>query len=77
LPSPPDAKLIRSYHASHFAFLARALQESIKICVQIEREGFMCIQIMMPVSEGVDMGGHSGILEFKVRSRTGVVRLTS
>lgn len=26
----------------------------------------MCIQIMMPVSEGVDMGGHSGILEFKV-----------
>jgi len=26
----------------------------------------MCIQIMMPVSEGVDMGSHSGILEFKV-----------
>jgi hypothetical protein len=26
----------------------------------------MCIQIMMPVGEGVDMGGHSGILEFKV-----------
>jgi hypothetical protein len=29
----------------------------------------MCIQIMMPVSEGVDMGGHSGILEFKVSFR--------
>jgi cell cycle checkpoint protein len=58
-----------SYHASHFAFLARALQESIKICVQIEREGFMCIQVMMPVNEGVDMGNHSGILEFKVSSR--------
>lgn len=56
-----------SYHASHFAFLARALQQSIKICVQIEREGFMCIQIMMPVGEGVDMGNHSGILEFKAR----------
>jgi len=28
----------------------------------------MCIQIMMPVSEGVDMGSHSGILEFKVSS---------
>jgi hypothetical protein len=26
----------------------------------------MCIQIMMPVNEGVDMGSHSGILEFKV-----------
>lgn len=26
----------------------------------------MCTQIMMPVSEGVDMGSHSGILEFKV-----------
>ena len=32
----------------------------------MEREGFMCIQIMMPVNEGVDMGSHSGILEFKV-----------
>lgn len=64
-----DIELNCSYHASHFAFLARALQESIKICVQIEREGFMCIQIMMPVNEGVDLGGHSGILEFKVSSR--------
>ena len=26
----------------------------------------MCTQIMMPVSEVVDMGSHSGILEFKV-----------
>lgn len=55
-----------SYHAQHFAFLGRALQQSIKICVQIEHEGFMCIQIMMPVGEGVELGAHSGILEFKV-----------
>lgn len=58
----------RSYHAQHFAFLGRALQQSIKICVQIEHEGFMCIQIMMPVGEGVELGAHSGILEFKVSS---------
>lgn len=57
----------RRYHAQHFAFLGRALQQSIKICVQIEHEGFMCIQIMMPVGEGIELGAHSGILEFKVR----------
>lgn len=32
----------------------------------IETDGFLCIQIMMPVQEGIPMGSHSGILEFKV-----------
>ncbi|ORX33853.1 Rad1/Rec1/Rad17 [Kockovaella imperatae] len=57
-----------SYHSSHFALLTRALQSSIKICLQIENSGFLCVQIMMPVSEGVAMGGHSGILEFKMHA---------
>ena len=56
----------RSYHSSHFAILSRALHQSIKICLQIEHSGFLCVQIMMPVAENVPMGGHSGILEFKV-----------
>ena len=55
-----------SYHSSHVALLGRALQQSIKICLQIESSGFMCIQVMMPVPEGLTMGQHSGILEFKV-----------
>lgn len=55
-----------SYHSSHVALLGRALQQSIKICLQIESTGFMCIQVMMPVPEGLTMGQHSGILEFKV-----------
>ena len=55
-----------SYHSSHFALLSRALSQSIKICLQIESSGFLCVQIMMPVSENVPLGGHSGILEFKV-----------
>lgn len=55
-----------SYHSSHFALLSRALNQSIKICLQIEQSGFLCVQIMMPVGEGVPVGSHSGILEFKV-----------
>ena len=55
-----------SYHSAHFALLSRALNQSIKICLQVESTGFLCIQIMMPVGEGVPMGQHSGILEFKV-----------
>jgi len=58
--------LLGSYHSSHFNLLSRALSQSIKICLQIESSGFLCIQIMMPIGEGVPMGGHSGILEFKV-----------
>ncbi|EIW66309.1 hypothetical protein TREMEDRAFT_70218 [Tremella mesenterica DSM 1558] len=54
-----------SYHAAHIMLLYRALQHSIKICIQIETEGFLCVQIMMPVGEDVPVGGHSGILEFK------------
>jgi hypothetical protein len=37
----------------------------------------MCIQIMMPVGEGVDMGNHSGILEFKVSSRAQTISCSS
>jgi len=58
-----------SYHSAHFALLSRALNQSIKICLQVEHSGFLCIQIMMPVGEGVPMGQHSGILEFKVSLR--------
>jgi hypothetical protein len=46
--------------------LNRALQYSTKICLQIDDEGFMSIQVMMPVGEDVPIGEHSGILEFKV-----------
>ena len=55
-----------SYHSSHFALLSRALAQSIKICLQVESTGFLCVQIMMPVGENVPLGHHSGILEFKV-----------
>jgi cell cycle checkpoint protein len=58
----------QSYHYSHFTLLSRALQQSIKICIQVEGTGFLCVQIMMPVADGVPLGEHSGILEFKVRS---------
>lgn len=55
-----------SYHSSHFALLSRALNQSIKICIQVESSGFLCVQVMMPVADGVPLGEHSGILEFKV-----------
>ncbi|WWD16204.1 hypothetical protein CI109_100630 [Kwoniella shandongensis] len=57
-----------SYHSSHFALLHRALHQSVKICLQIEHSGFLCVQIMMPLGEGVPVGGHSGILEFKMHA---------
>ncbi|KAK8869534.1 hypothetical protein IAR55_000100 [Kwoniella newhampshirensis] len=57
-----------SYHSSHFALLHRALHQSVKICLQIEHDGFLCVQIMMPLGEGVPVGGHSGILEFKMHA---------
>ena len=55
-----------SYHLSHIMLLSRALQQSIKICLQIEESGFLCVQIMMPVQDPSKVGQHSGILEFKV-----------
>ena len=55
-----------SYHSSHINLLSRALNQSIKICIQIESSGFLCVQVMMPVTEGLPVGAHSGILEFKV-----------
>ncbi|WVF71893.1 hypothetical protein IAT40_006703 [Kwoniella sp. CBS 6097] len=57
-----------SYHSSHFALLSRALHQSVKICLQIEKTGFLCVQIMMPLEKNMDMGGHSGILEFKMHA---------
>ncbi|KAK1925153.1 Rad1/Rec1/Rad17 [Papiliotrema laurentii] len=57
-----------SYHSSHFALLSRALAQSIKICLQVESTGFLCVQIMMPVGENVPLGHHSGILEFKMHA---------
>ncbi|ORY30003.1 Rad1/Rec1/Rad17 [Naematelia encephala] len=55
-----------SYHSAHIAMLSRALNASIKICLQIESSGYLCVQIMMPVSENLPTGNHSGILEFKM-----------
>ncbi|WWC89735.1 uncharacterized protein L201_004660 [Kwoniella dendrophila CBS 6074] len=57
-----------SYNSSHFSLLHRALHQSVKICLQIEKSGFLCVQIMMPLSENVEVGGHSGILEFKMHA---------
>ncbi|WVQ99013.1 hypothetical protein IAU59_006145 [Kwoniella sp. CBS 9459] len=57
-----------SYHSSHFALLSRALHQSVKICLQIEKTGFLCVQIMMPLEKNIEVGGHSGILEFKMHA---------
>lgn len=32
----------------------------------IEDQGYLCVQIMMPVSDKEALGDHEGILEFKV-----------
>ncbi|OCF40635.1 hypothetical protein I317_05567 [Kwoniella heveanensis CBS 569] len=66
-----------SYHSSHFALLSRALHQSVKICLQIEKTGFLCVQIMMPLEKNVEVGGHSGILEFKVGQRLSPYSLTT
>ncbi|ODN88451.1 hypothetical protein L198_06723 [Cryptococcus wingfieldii CBS 7118] len=55
-----------SYHSVHFAHLAKALQGSIKICLQIDDEGVLNAQIM--VAEGDDIGGHRGLLEYKLQA---------
>ncbi|WVW82758.1 hypothetical protein I302_104769 [Kwoniella bestiolae CBS 10118] len=57
-----------SYNSSHFALLHRALHQSVKICLQIEKSGFLCVQIMMPLNNNAGVGGHSGILEFKMHA---------
>ncbi|WVR05449.1 hypothetical protein IAU60_002465 [Kwoniella sp. DSM 27419] len=63
-----EERVCFSYHSAHFALLSRALQHSVKICVQIERTGFLCVQVMMPLVDGIAVGGHNGILEFKMHA---------
>lgn len=55
-----------SYDAGRIALLGRGLQHSAKVCVQIEWNGFLSVQVMMPVPESLPPGLHNGILEFKV-----------
>ncbi|WVQ76573.1 hypothetical protein IAR50_006245 [Cryptococcus sp. DSM 104548] len=55
-----------SYHSVHFSHLAKALQGSIKICLQIDDEGVLNAQIM--VAEGDEIGGHRGLLEYKMQA---------
>ncbi|BEI81564.1 hypothetical protein CcaverHIS002_0207240 [Cutaneotrichosporon cavernicola] len=57
-----------SYHASHIVLLGRALQYALKVCVQIEENGFLCVQVMLPLPEGLAEGMHNGILEFKMHA---------
>ncbi|GMK54043.1 hypothetical protein CspeluHIS016_0106290 [Cutaneotrichosporon spelunceum] len=57
-----------SYHASHIAVLGRALQHALKVCVQIEENGFLCVQVMLPLPDGLAEGMHNGILEFKMHA---------
>ena len=38
----------------------------MKIALMIEESGFLCVQIMMPVSGSMTVGEHQGIIEFKV-----------
>lgn len=54
-----------SYHSAHFAHLSRALQNSIKVCLEIQSDGFLSAQIMM--AEGEELGEHGGLLHYKVR----------
>jgi cell cycle checkpoint protein len=49
--------------------LSRALQQSVKIALQIEHTGYLCLQIMMPITKDLGTGVHMGILEFKVSHR--------
>ncbi|KAK4688112.1 cell cycle checkpoint protein, partial [Tremellales sp. Uapishka_1] len=55
-----------SYHYSHFTALTRALHGSTKSCLQIQDNGLLDIQIMMPLETNVPLGEMSGILEFKM-----------
>ncbi|KAI9637818.1 putative DNA repair protein Rad1 [Dioszegia hungarica] len=57
-----------SYHYAHFAMLSRALQQSVKIALQIEHTGYLCLQIMMPITKDLGTGVHMGILEFKMNA---------
>lgn len=55
-----------SYHSAHVNLLARALNQSMKICIRITTEGFLGVQVMMPMPQNLPIGDHYGILEFKV-----------
>lgn len=57
-------RLESSYHSAHFAHLSRALQNSIKVCLEIQSDGFLSAQIMM--AEGEELGEHGGLLHYKV-----------
>jgi hypothetical protein len=54
------------YHWQHFTYLSRALQQSVKLALMIEANGFLSVQIMMPVTQGTNLGEHNGIIDFKV-----------
>ncbi|KIR59745.1 cell cycle checkpoint protein [Cryptococcus bacillisporus CA1873] len=55
-----------SYHSAHFAHLSRALQNSIKVCLEIQSDGFLSAQIMM--AEGEELGEHGGLLHYKMQA---------
>ncbi|KGB79583.2 cell cycle checkpoint protein [Cryptococcus deuterogattii R265] len=58
-----DEGISFSYHSAHFAHLSRALQNSIKVCLEIQSDGFLSAQIMM--AEGEELGEHGGLLHYK------------
>lgn len=61
-----DDEVTFSYSAAHISLLGRALQHSLKICLQIENEGFLSVQIMMPIPDDMPADMHNGILDFKL-----------
>jgi hypothetical protein len=47
--------------------LTRALQHSSKLALSIQYDGFLDVQIMMPIfSKNLEMGENQGIIEFRV-----------
>lgn len=61
-----DEGISFSYHSAHFAHLSRALQNSIKVCLEIQSDGFLSAQIMM--AEGEKLGEHGGLLHYKMQA---------
>ncbi|AAW41976.2 expressed protein [Cryptococcus deneoformans JEC21] len=61
-----DEGISFSYHSAHFAHLSRALQNSIKVCLEIQSDGFLSAQIMM--AEGEELGEHGGLLHYKMQA---------
>lgn len=47
--------------------LTRALQHSTKLAISIEYNGFLGVQIAMPItSKNLEVGDNQGIIEFRV-----------